>query len=134
MNNKRNHTKTIHSGIFKKTLWGEGDQADDNIIVNRNNFVTEFDIVSKKDHTLRGRRFRNEVHPINLGHAMDHFEFYKRSGTEGYVALFSLYGPSDGPDERFPIQILLDMGYRKYHQLYNSGAVTYIKEVSYNRE
>ena len=34
MNNTRNHTKTIYSGIFKETLWGEGDQADDNIIVN----------------------------------------------------------------------------------------------------
>ena len=68
---------------------------------------------------MRGNRFKNEVNPeYPSNHTFDHFEFYKRRGGLGYVAIFSPY------HDRTPgypyYQAMIDLGYKKYHShLYN---------------
>lgn len=126
----RNARLTKYPKIFERTYWnGHGGGSNPQIIENRNNFVEEFDIVSWINPTnpktwkppLRGNRFKNEVNPEYPDNAtFDHFEFYKRRGKLGYVAIFSPYHDRT-PDYPY-YQAIIDLGYRHYHsRLYNMG-------------
>jgi len=132
-----NARRTKYPKIFESTYWdGHDGGSDPQIIVNRNNFVEEFDIVSWKSNRLRGNRFKNEVNPEYPGnHTFDHFEFYKRKGTLGYVAVFSPYHAIHPNHEYY--QNVIDLGYRQYSQLYDIGGEnmecpTYYLLVPYN--
>ena len=122
-----NARKTKYPKIFESTYWdGHDGGSHPQIIVNRNNFVEEFDIVSWMEPEnpktlkppLRGNRFKNEVNPeYPWNHTFDHFELYKRKGKLGYVAVFSRYHDIHPNNEYY--QNVIDLGYKQYSQLYN---------------
>ena len=125
-----NAEKTDYQKLFSQVYWGRGDQAEDEIIHNRNEFVTEFNIWKTKSiNDFPGKRMNTEVHPglpnICLGKNFktDHFEMYQKKDKEGYVALFSNYGKMPLP------QVLIDLGYKLYKPLYIGHAMTYLVEI-----
>jgi len=123
-----NAERTDYQKLFGKVYWGRRDQAEDVIIQNRNEFVTEFNI-SKSKVDLPGKRMNNEVHPgwpnlcLGKNFKTDHFEMYQKKDKAGYVALFSNYGKMPLP------QVLIDLGYKLYKPLYIGGAMTYLVEI-----
>ena len=122
-----NAERTAYQKVFSQVRWGRGDLAEDEIIQNRDDFVTEFNI-SKRKVDLPGKRMNNEVHPvwpnIWLGNfKTDHFEMYQKKDKAGYVALFSNYGKMPLP------QVLIDLGYKLYKPLYTGDAMTYLVEI-----
>ena len=97
--------------------------------------MEKYNIEKQKDYyRLHGNRWINEVNPRGYDTAdMDHFEIYQKKNKGGYVAIFSLYGMTDGPDEQKPEPYILKLGYKKCDPLYNDGVVTYYKEIPYKK-
>ena len=105
------------------------DEEDIQIIQNLDSFIQEFNIIDVHPQNLRGNRWRNEVNPWGCDiQFMDHFDFFKREGKCGYVAIFSPYG---GLNESLR-EKMENFGYKPYrNKLYSQDAETWYKEIPY---
>lgn len=110
-----NYQLTNYPFIFKNTYWGNFNNANSNIIENRNRFVEEFKI----------KRYNYKIgHDLKLHYndpIFDHVEFYNT--IDGKIIIISSpYAPnvSDAKYEYY--------GFNLYSQLYTTPAITYLKE------
>ena len=122
-----NASLTEYPKIFQDTYWNRNAFGGvPEIIKNRNLFVEEYNIKcqvhpSYKRMPLGKKRFQTEINPEwPSNQTFDHFELYKRKGDLGYVAIFSRY--HDLNPENKDHQQAIDMGYRRYRRLYNTGS------------
>lgn len=121
-----NAALTKYPEIFQNTYWNRNVLGGDpEIIKNRNLFVEEYNIKCKVNisykRPLGKKRFETEINPeYPQNYAFDHFELYKRKGDLGYVAIFSRYHDLSPTNKYY--QQVIDMGYKKYRRLYNTGS------------
>ena len=121
-----NASLTKYPKIFGGTYWNRNVfGGDPEIIKNRNLFVEEYNIKRKVNisykRPLGKKRFESEINPEYPGNStFDHFELYERKGDLGYVAIFSRYCDLNPMIKGH--QQPIDMGYRKYRRLYNTGS------------
>jgi len=130
--NKSFTQKSKYPNIIKKSRVRNREMIDEEdilIVQNLDSFIEEFNIINVPPPNLRGNRWINEVNPwgCDIQH-MDHFDFFKREGQCGYVAIFSPYG---GLNESLR-EKMEDFGYKPYrNKLYSQNAETWYKEIPY---
>ena len=120
-----NASLTKYPEIFEGTYWNRHAGGWDPVIIeNRNRFVEEYNIKRKVNisykRPLGKKRFESEINPEYPGNStFDHFELYEREGKLGYVAIFSRYADLNPMIKGH--QQAIDMGYKKYLRLYDTG-------------
>jgi len=116
------YEQTKHRKIFSPTYWGQFKYAipEQDIIDNRNNFVTEFGIKAYYRMPSYMIRKHEKMLDRNTKYKIDHTETYKTHDNKCVIVNSPYYVTEE--DEK----ALLELGYVKYKPLYVNGAKTYI--------
>ncbi len=122
--------KTNYSNIYEHTYWGNFDtkfkKLENEIILNRNKFIENFEIKKVKDIPEKIEEFfhlsydsRNKTN----NNFFDHIETYI-THNKNYIVITSPYSLQDTTAEI--------LGYKKYNKMYGQDAFTYIKILELN--
>ena len=116
------YERTKYPKIYACSYWGHFKDEDESpeIIDNRNNFITEFNIKSYYRMPKYMIRKHEKMMDYNTKISIDHIETYKTRDNK-CVIVNSPYCVTDESEK-----VLLDLGYVKYKQLYSNSATTYI--------
>ena len=116
------YEQTKHPKIYACSYWGHFKYEIENqdIIDNRNNFVTEFGIKAYYRMPNYMTRKHEQMLDRNTKCKIDHTETYKTRDNK-CVIVNSPYYVTDEQE-----QALLELGYVKYKPLYSITAPTYI--------
>lgn len=118
MNTNKIYHYTKKPNLFKNTYWGQFDKKniDNEIVLNRNRFVIDYDIKKKSSLNKEVYFYLKELIELNV---IDHLEIYKNRNNE-YVVVISPYTKKHDT-------IFKSCGFKEIYKLYNNNAYTYIR-------
>lgn len=116
------YERTKHPKIYACSYWGHFKNEDESpeIIDNRNNFVTEYNIKSYYRMPKYMTRKHEQKLDLNTKNKIDHIETYKTRDNK-CVIVNSPYHVTDDDEKA-----LLELGFIKYKPIYSISAKTYI--------
>lgn len=129
---------TEYPNKFKDVYWGnfllahqEDKENLKKIFKNRNNFVKEFNInryLTSKPYCekLEIYLFKNKQHSL-----FDHVEYYSIKNSKDIIILISPYSDIEKSKPNV-YKKMMDMGWKHYNILYNTGANTYVLKTNRN--
>ena len=121
-NEKEMYEKTKYPKIFKKSYWGRhlyGGQYDDDIIENRNMFVTNCQIKEYKTYIPN-----DFINLFRIRH-FDHVEYYVMENKD--IIILTSVAEGANLDNYFQ-----KLGFKKYKKLYSPCSTTYFGIIPYN--
>lgn len=126
MTEKKVHSYTNYSKIYRKSYWGNFTKSfqsiNDDIIDNRNNFILNNDIIAYKVPKYIGWQI---MELRNKSSIFDHIECYKTNNNH-YILIASPYVVYD--DE------YTSLGWTKTDKLYCVSAHTYMKIIPFKNK
>lgn len=137
MNAKRNlpyfYEQTNYPKIYGNSYWGHFKETEllsavePELIVNRNNFIPEFDIKSYYRMPKYMLKKYETMLDMNSKYKIDHIETYKTKDNRCVIVNSPYFMTEE--DEK----ALLELGYVKYKPLYRRGSMSYIYIVPIGR-
>jgi len=116
------YERTKYPKIYACSYWGHFKNEDESpeIIDNRNNFITEFNIKAYYNMPKYMYRKHEKMMDYNTKFSIDHIETYKTRDNKS-VIVNSPYCVTEETEKE-----LLELGFVKYKPLYSNSATTYI--------
>lgn len=119
---ENNSNTTNFSKIYKNTYWGDFKYKEENkeIIDNRNNFITDYNIKKNVRDTVP-QRIKKGLKVLEGKSYHDHMEYYY-THDKHYVIISSSYSKDSEEVDLF----FHKEGFSKLYDLYHKSAITYV--------
>lgn len=119
---------TAYPKKYEGCYWGnfgsKTSKPEDNIVINRNNFITDYNINKYVKHIPRyGNKIEKYMRQYSWFNGR-HLELYSINGTTQLLALYSPYDAYHNKD--YKAQVIAD-GWTEIYPLYSNTAVSFIK-------